>query len=474
MLKEYYLCKKIDEVIQNKYKQYPSLQFLKNGTITIKAKEDNLTRLRIYNTQEQFLSFCGIELWHNDQMLEDKSLPQYEFTVGKTYDDSPVEFEFGKIAKPYIVYTVDDIDLNFFEIKFSSPISIDKIVIYLRNDGKIHKRSNCIAADITDDIGISSTVFSYQRVLWEYAELISNDLLDNISSIYFTLEQIRTVAFIIISAYNESFYNTKNLLLDLEKSYFCSSAVKRYLNNVILLPRKKQYTMNWGCRYTFNIWSEEEKRNYIKTSLDVIEMLKPISDNIFYAFGTLLGFVREPSGFVPHDADIDIVVVGKRSIYPSYVELSGAIRKILEAHGASIPHASTNDFHVVINKCRRFDIFFRFEEDDGKVFLHRKLKNVYMDIEDCYPNSTIDILGYKCPIPKNPFVFLEKVYGADWRVPMDKNIYKKEHGESFMVSKPEDALLDEMLPVLDLVNSLFCTQNMPISSCGRKTSADST
>ncbi len=77
-----------------------------------------------------------------------------------------------------------------------------------------------------------------------------------------------------------------------------------------------------------------------------------------------------------------------------------------------------------------------------------------MNREECYPNIKIDILGYKCPIPRNPFVFLEKVYGADWRVFMDKNIYKKEHRRSSMFSDSNDALLDEMLPILDIANKL--------------------
>ena len=456
MLREYYLCKKIEEIIQNKYNQYPSLPFLKNGIITIKAKEDNLIRLCIYNTQKQFLHFCGIELWHNGQMLEDINLPSYKFKIGKAYKNSPVEFEFGKIVKPYILHTVSDIGLNFFEIEFFSPISIDKIIIYMRNNGTTFKRTNCIAVDITNDRGISSTVFSYQRVLWEYAELISNDLLGNISSIYFTSEQITLTAFIILSVINESFYNVKVNLQELEQLGVDSSSIIKFFNEKILSKRKKQFSINGGYQYTFNLWSEEEKLDYIKTTMNVIEMLKPISDNIFYAYRTLLGFVKEPSGFISDESNIEIIIVAKRSEYPSHVELSDAVRKILEAHGASISHASSNGIQVTVNNSKSFDIFFRFEENDGKIFLHPKLKIVYMDREECCPNIRINILGHKCPIPRNPFVFLEKAYGMDWRVLMDKNIHKKEHCKSFMASDSNDALLDEMLPVLDIANKLKC------------------
>ena len=31
--------------------------------------------------------------------------------------------------------------------------------------------------------------------------------------------------------------------------------------------------MNWGCRYTFNLWSDEEKRNYIKEQKKKLEHL---------------------------------------------------------------------------------------------------------------------------------------------------------------------------------------------------------
>ncbi len=455
MIKEYYLCEIILDLIMKKYSLYPSLNFLKNGIIPVHIEANNLKQLRIYNTEKQFLHFRGIELWKSGTLMYDENLPSYQVTVGKNYKDSSMDFSFGNIVNPYMIHTVSEIGYNYAEITFDSPIDIDKIVIYPRLNRNTYIRANCIAIDIADNDYKQITVFSYQQEIWKTADMITNDLLNNICSIYFSSKQIKIVAFILLSVINESFYEIKNSLLLLGQTGIDSFSVKKFFNDKILKKKSKQFNMNWGCQYTFNLWSEDEKRNYIKTTLDVIELLRPISDNIFYAYGTLLGFIREPSGFIPYDSDIDIIVVAKRKEYPTYLDLANAIRKILEEKGASIPHFSSNDFHVIFNNSKRFDIFFRFEEEDGKIFLHPKLKNVYMTINECYPNIYIDILGYKCPIPKNPFIFLDKVYGNDWRIPMDKNIYKKEQGKDFMISQSDDSFIEEALPIFELTNRLL-------------------
>jgi hypothetical protein len=40
-----------------------------------------------------------------------------------------------------------------------------------------------------------------------------------------------------------------------------------------------------------------------------------------------------------------------------------------------------------------------------------------LSIDDVFPPITATLVGVECPIPKNPFRYLESVYGKNWAVP---------------------------------------------------------
>ncbi len=453
MLWEYYLCSCIDTILKKQPSGFPLPAYLRQGRFAASFDRMKVKKIRLYNTQGVYLHLRGAEIYDGSVRLEESALFPYEVSHGRLYKDSGFSFKFNTIAEPYMFHTEKSLQDNWVEIEFSNPVEMTSLVLYGRIDGS-YMRSNCLAADVTDENGRTATVFDYQNILEENVETVFRKLSANPVVFRFSAEQIELLCRILLFARNESFWNMKTWLLQLEELGFASTMAKRYINEHILAGTKRQFTMNWGCQYTYNLWSQKEKKDYIKAGLDVISLIKPVTDNVFFAYGTLLGFIREPDQFIPHDSDIDIIVVGKRSQFKDIHGLSMAVRSHLKAQGVVFAAEYDSGCHVKYHNSRRFDLFFRLEDPDGNINIDPRL-GVYMDINECYPPLCIDVLGYPCPIPKNPFTFLEKIYGKDWRIPQDKNIYKKEHGESFQVRVSDSLLIEEAMQVMEMNEKLF-------------------
>ena len=43
-----------------------------------------------------------------------------------------------------------------------------------------------------------------------------------------------------------------------------------------------------------------------------------------------------------------------------------------------------------------------------------------------YPTINMNVFDVPCPIPKNPFEYLDVVYGKTWKTPIDKNFHTKD------------------------------------------------
>jgi len=86
-----------------------------------------------------------------------------------------------------------------------------------------------------------------------------------------------------------------------------------------------------------------------------------------------------------------------------------------------------------------FDVFYVLEDNSGIVdvdILHKGQSLIrYHDLS---PVIDINILGLECPIPHNPFKYLESVFGKNWRVSRD-NIMEE---NNINILELDEVLLD--------------------------------
>ena len=62
-----------------------------------------------------------------------------------------------------------------------------------------------------------------------------------------------------------------------------------------------------GAKRTFRFWSNTERQNYLNRALDVINVLRSISDDICLGYGAILGHRRE-GRLLQHDDDLDVLI----------------------------------------------------------------------------------------------------------------------------------------------------------------------
>lgn len=179
------------------------------------------------------------------------------------------------------------------------------------------------------------------------------------------------------------------------------------------------------------------RRSVHAKGLSILDQAADIihSCNYHYAcaYGTLLGFVRE-SGFIAHDNDIDIVLLGKNGDWQAIhwpvlheaLCLQGFTFLRGFTYGNDIVEVSYAHSGVQID----FFVPYTLNGVEGGLFLINDATKHYPD-DSCrtaihvpapLPASLtkITIEGYQLSIPSNAEEILESIYGPGWKVPDDK------------------------------------------------------
>lgn len=184
--------------------------------------------------------------------------------------------------------------------------------------------------------------------------------------------------------------------------------------------------------------SSEKRQEYIHQHLiDMLELITKIFREFripyFVHSGTLLGVVRE-NNIIPHDDDIDI------AIYPQDKEflLSKEFNEEIKKYNLKTEMVLQKDIDKEIIKLKYLkadhgiflDIFV-FEDTEEKTQYHAPLcrriwPRGYFTKKEMYPLKKYQLRHLEVFGPDNPIPYLERHYGADWKIPKTR---ERNHNE---------------------------------------------
>lgn len=188
--------------------------------------------------------------------------------------------------------------------------------------------------------------------------------------------------------------------------------IRRAVNATLLAGQHREWNIH-TVRRTFRYWTDEERRGYVDGARRLIEVLRDLSPSVCLGFGGVLGLVRE-GGLIAHDDDLDVIVAFEPEQAATIADGLVLVEKHLRSHGyrvwgAHLAHrfASVGDGKI--------DVFVGLFEGDTVSWYPGPRGTLRRG--DVFPPLPVTLLEQDVVIPRNPTVYLEKVYGPRWRTP---------------------------------------------------------
>lgn len=185
--------------------------------------------------------------------------------------------------------------------------------------------------------------------------------------------------------------------------------------NPFLRYQQREFTSH-GIHRSFRFWSESEKRLYLRAAMEIVDCIRSITSKICFGYGTSLAIARS-SDLIPHDDDVDLLVVFEKSDFPTFrlaaervVELLKAVKdwEVVQPEDMiNLIQVKKGDFKV--------DIFICLDEE-GVIASFPGPRHLILT-EDLFPLETKALFGVEVPVPGKINNYLSKVYGENWLMP---------------------------------------------------------
>lgn len=190
--------------------------------------------------------------------------------------------------------------------------------------------------------------------------------------------------------------------------------VEKQLNQQVMFHYRREITGH-GNHQSFRFWAEASIREYLTQAMAVCHDLQEISPYTCVGYGGVLSYVRD-GALIPHDDDIDLIIGFKRS--PETPTIAVALERteaFLKDKGWKVSGDMLSHRWVNVWRDKNIDVFVGLIEDEHASFFPGPRKQILT--EQVFPPMSGKLYGVDLLLPRNPFHYIEKVYGETWRTP---------------------------------------------------------
>lgn len=199
----------------------------------------------------------------------------------------------------------------------------------------------------------------------------------------------------------------------LELTDEASRAFRGAMTASLLTDRRLEWTVH-GPQRCFRFWSQKEKTAYTRSAAEVAQELADLTPNVCFGFGAALCVVRD-GDFIPHDDDLDIII----GFEPHEAETLGEGLRRVEEHlrprGFTVSGNFSAHRHVRRGSAKHVDVFVGLFEGDTISWYPGNRGALTREM--MFPPSAGTLHGVEVPLPRNPLLYLERLYGPSWRNP---------------------------------------------------------
>lgn len=211
---------------------------------------------------------------------------------------------------------------------------------------------------------------------------------------------------------------------------------RKLMSTEVLAGRSMEWTIH-GLQRSFRFWSPNEKRDYTRMTAQAAQTLSELTPNVCFGFGAALAVVRD-GDFIPHDDDLDLIIGFEPHEAPDLPAACRLVEEFLTSRGYTVKGNFTAHRHVSWKGGKPIDVFAGLFEGDTISWYPGKRGSLQRDT--MFPVSSAPLHGVTVPLPRNPLLYLETVYGAGWRRP-DPGFTHRWNNSAYadLVKRPEPA-----------------------------------
>lgn len=171
-----------------------------------------------------------------------------------------------------------------------------------------------------------------------------------------------------------------------------------------------------GMKRVFRFWTVEEKRCYMQKALDIIQVLRGLTEQVCISGGAVLGYRREGK-LLDHDDDLDIVVGVRPDEYGGIGPTLDVLARCLIEAGYRVKGYFFAHLWIETDAQtgQTLDVFVAILEDQEASFYPSKRKAMKSDC--LFPAALHKLEGMTLPMPANIDGYLDGVYGSSWQQP---------------------------------------------------------
>lgn len=301
------------------------------------------------------------------------------------------------------------------EIDLGESYQIARIILNNRDDDWAARAWTLLVETAEDDRQFTQ-IYSHSQREAEFALRVEQKMAGFGSWPEPDLPALRCLDMVTLAVLRGDYAAAKNILATKDKEIASQpvEAIKHAVTQDLLYARERFWTTH-GILRSFAFWSHEEKLNYIRDSCAVLNIVRDVTENACFGFGSALACHRD-GDLIPHDDDLDIIVAFPKSEIPTVPHGLKHLEKALTQRGLEVFGDYKSHLKVREKGKKEVDVFVGLIEPEMTVSWFPGPPEG-LPVGDVFPPRQAELLGEPFAIPKNTETYLAGVYGADWHMP---------------------------------------------------------